>query len=119
MSKYNSWIQRNGKKILFVKYSGLSQQQMLEALNEQFEMIEAEPGKVLTFSDFNNSTVNSEFMNAAKTYGKALGDKIEKTALIGINGVKKILLNGYNAFTKNPAYPFETETEAIAFLTKD
>ncbi len=118
MSTYNSWVHHNGKKILMTRYSGLSEEQMLQALLEQFAIVRATPGTVVNFGDFTNSTVSSDFMNLAKTHGKELSHKIEKTALIGITGIKKILLNGYNAFTKNPAYPFATEREALDFLAK-
>ncbi|MEQ9377113.1 MAG: hypothetical protein RIG68_18120 [Imperialibacter sp.] len=116
---YNTWIQHNGQKILYTKYSGLTEEQMIKALKEQFEIVKASPGKVRNFGDFTNSTVSSDFMSIAKSNGKELSYKIEKTALIGITGIKKILLNGYNAFTKNPAHPFDTEKEALAFLAKN
>ncbi|XOV93088.1 MAG: hypothetical protein ACFHWX_23180 [Bacteroidota bacterium] len=115
---YTSEIQRNGKKIIYTRFSHLSEEQMIAAIKEQFEVVKASPGKVVTLADFTNTAVSNDFMTVVKKLGKEMAHKIDKQAVLGITGLKKVLLSGYNAFTSNPAHPFSTEEEAINFLTK-
>ncbi|XOV93089.1 MAG: hypothetical protein ACFHWX_23185 [Bacteroidota bacterium] len=113
---YTSEIQHNGKKIIFTRFSNLSEAEMMEAIKAQFELVKRNPGKVLLLDDFNNTAVNNEFMNTAKQLGREYGDKIDKYAVLGVTGLKKILLTAYNAFATNPAHPFSTQDEAVKFL---
>ena len=59
-------------------------------------------------------------MAEEKKLGKELFSAMEKkTAAIGITGIQNILLQAYNAFSKDKIVPFATEQEAKDWLIKD
>lgn len=111
------WISHKGKKILFINYSEIkSQGEMLEVLNESLKIIREASGTILALSDMTNASVGPDFMKEAKEKGKELAGKAEKTAILGITGLKSMLLKGYNLFTGETMKPFSTREEALDYL---
>ena len=73
------------------------------------------PGRFLSFCD----SGSTEFMQRAKQLGKEIFDsRTSKSAVLGVTGIKKILLNGYNMIVKNKLEPFDTKEEALEYLVK-
>jgi hypothetical protein len=115
-----SWIEHKGKKILYIDYRGSkNDDELLKILQEQIKIVQSSSSKVLTLSNFTNVFLSSKFMDEVKKAGKEIGTiKIERTALIGIEGIKNILLSSYLLFTgdKNTK-SFGSENEAKDWLT--
>jgi len=115
----HSFIYHNNKKVLFVDYSNCqTTNEMIKLLNEVKELYENSSRPFLALNDFTNTFGSSEFMNAAKQHKELFDSKTIKTAVLGITGLKKILLNGYNMFVQKKQAPFDTKEEALAYLTK-
>lgn len=118
-----SYIQYKGKTILYVDYRNMTGDQTKEAiaiLEEEAREMRTWTQKGLILTDFRNAKASSEYMAHAKKLGKEVfADKIQKSAALGITGVKSILLQAYNAFTKDKIIPFDTEEEAKEWLIKD
>jgi hypothetical protein len=112
-----------GKTILYVDYSNMTGEQTKEAiavLDEEANEMRTWTQKGLVLSDFRNSKANSEFIAYGKKLGKEIfAEKVLKSACIGITGVQSILLQAYNAFSKDKIVPFSTEEEAKEWLIKD
>tara|TARA_B100001245_G_scaffold217049_1_gene185241 strand:- start:707 stop:1087 length:381 start_codon:yes stop_codon:yes gene_type:complete len=118
-SSHISWIEHNGKKVLLIDYSQCKDKwEMIELVKASVEFYESEPDKVCTLSDFNNVTGSQEYMAEVKRLGKEVFDsKTEKGAVIGITGLKKVFLSGYNLITKQKIVPFDTKDQALTYLT--
>ena len=113
------WIQHKGKKILYVKYGGLKPQEMLELVIKATQMIvDAKSNEVLTLTDVTDCFVNNEFTELSKQQGKISLPLTKKAAIVGVTGVKNILLRGVNAFTPKPRIPFNTIAEAKDWLVE-
>ena len=114
------WIDARGKKILYVDWSGLKKlEDLTEVLNEAVKVAVASPTKLLTISDFTDAAASSEFMDLINKAGKEVFDnKSEKSAVLGISGVKSILLQGYLRVTgaKNMKV-CSSRDDAINYLT--
>lgn len=111
------WISYKGKKILCMDFSGVtSQDEMVEILRAGGEEIKKSPGKVLNFVDMTNASAGPDFMKASKAQGKELLHKAGKTAIIGITGLKSMLLKGYNLFSGDSINPFSTREDALDYL---
>jgi hypothetical protein len=112
-----------GKGILYVDYSNMTGEQTKEAmslLDDEANEMRTWTQRGLVLSDFRNSKANSEFIAHGKKLGKEVfADKVQKSACIGITGVQSILLQAYNAFTKDKIIPFDTEEEAKEWLIED
>ena len=109
-----------GKRIVLMDYTPCkSKGEMISTLKESEFYLNAIPGKSLTLSDFTGVHGNPEFMSAAKKASRNTFDhKVEKAAAVGVTGLKKILLNGYNLIAKNKIMPFDSREEAIDYLIK-
>lgn len=117
------YIQHKGKKILYVDYSNMTGDQTRQAmalLDEEAKEMRTWTQRGLVLTDFRNSKATQEFIAYGKKLGKEVfSEKVKKSACIGINGVQSILLQAYNAFTKDKIVPFATEEEAKNWLIKD
>jgi hypothetical protein len=113
------WIEHKGKKILYIKYGGLSPSQRLDQIKEATRMIvETNSDKNLSLTDMNDCFVDNEFVELAKEQGKISLPLTHKAAIVGIVGMKKILLKAVNAFTPKPRIPFETIEKAKDWLVE-
>jgi len=112
-----SYIEHKGKKILFVDYTKCkSIDEMIKLLEDVRREYEKASDKFLALNDFTGSYGSNDFLNRASKYKDLFDSKTIKTAVLGITGIKKILLNGYNAFVKNKQIPFNTKEEALEYL---
>ena len=118
-----NYIQYKGKKILYVDYRNMTGEQTAEAianLEEEAKEMRTWTKKGLILTDFRNAKASAEYMAHAKKLGKEVfAEKIQKSAALGITGVKNILLQAYNAFSKDKLVPFNSEEEAKEWLIKD
>lgn len=107
-----------GRQIFEMDYSTCEDtEEMIAMLNEAKSMIIHLPGKVLRLVDVRNANGTREFMDEAKKAGKAVfNSKTEKAAILGISGIKKVLLMGYNNISTNKLVPFDTKEEALDYL---
>ncbi len=115
-----SFINYKGKKILLVDYSKSgSTEGMIKILHDVRDIYLNSNEMFLTINDFTGSFGSKEYMDEAKKIGKEVFDaKTLKTTILGITGIKKILLHAYNLVVKNKLVPFDTKEEALEYLVK-
>ncbi|MEM9337872.1 MAG: hypothetical protein AAGA66_04035 [Bacteroidota bacterium] len=112
-------IDHNGKQIVFVDYTQCkTKEATIEKLREAAEYIRKESHPVLVLSDFTGTFATKEFMSEANRLNKEILDrKTRKGAVLGITGVKKILLDGYNLLSRqSKLVPFLDKQEALDYL---
>ena len=112
-----SFINYKGKKILFVDYTACkSIDEMIKLLDDIRLLYEKSNEMFLALNDFTGTYGSNEFMSKANKHKELFDRKTNKTAVLGITGIKRILLNGYNVFVKKKQVPFETKEEALEYL---
>lgn len=112
------WIHHNGKKVLFADYSNVkTQEELLEIQKESIRVAREISGTFLSMGDVTNSALGPDFMKEAKLQGKEFKHKMDKSAIIGITGLKGMLLKGFNLFSGDSVKPFATKEEALDYLT--
>jgi len=112
-------IDVKGKKVLYVDYRGASNEDdMLANLKKEIEIERTLTEKTLLLSNFQDTYVSPNYMNEVNKTGKEIRSKIiSKTALVGIQGVKSILLRSYITFTgQKEMKTFDTEELAKDWL---
>jgi len=111
------WFTYKGKEILLDDYSNLNQEVFLQLIY-QITDLTFKSGKtdILLIVDVTHSFANKEIIKAFKESGKRSKPILNKTAVLGITGVKKILLNVVNKFTGLNAKVFSTMEEAKEWL---
>lgn len=112
-----SWVQHKGKQILYVDFRGLRDQSVVETIEEEARQIAASPNKVLVLANVEGASIAS--MEKLKQIGKeGVAPKIARSALVGVTGLKEILLRGYNTFTGSSARSFPNEAAALDWLAE-
>jgi len=112
-------ITYKGKEILYENYTNLNGEQISIRV-PIFSHLELNMGKkdMLLIIDLSNSFANKGAVSAFTEAGKVTGHLFPKTAVLGITGVKKILLNVVNRLTQVNAKPFSDIEGAKEYLIK-
>jgi hypothetical protein len=112
-----SWKEYKGQKILYVDYRGLSEADGIKNLEAQAELMHTLQDPVFVLANYEGTFATSKFMNRLQILGKEVIErKTKKGALVGITGIKKVLLNAYNAFTGGNLKSFSNEESALDYL---
>jgi hypothetical protein len=111
-------IQYQGKEIIYINYGGLSEDKMIEVLNHAERVILSENKPHLQLTNITDAFATPGFMAAAKVFGKKTQSLTNKSAIVGISGVKALLLRSYNLVTGEKLKDFLTEEEAKEYLVK-
>lgn len=91
----------------------------MATLEEGMELFHQATGKVRALINMTDAAGNSEWMEASKRNSKMVEHKVLKSAIIGVTGIKKVLLMGYNSVAKGRVKPFSTKEDALEYLAKD
>jgi hypothetical protein len=117
------WKEHQGKPTyLSVDYRGCStQQDMIDTFEQQvteMRAVSASGGRTLVLSNFEGTKVGSELLDRIKQAGKERGQQsLGRNAILGISGLKNILLKGFIAYTGlHNVKPFDNETTALDWL---
>jgi hypothetical protein len=109
------------KKIIIVDYSALrKKEEMIAGAIEAKEYFLKVPEKdLLVLFDYTDTHLSSDFMKVAKESREELYKvKTFRSAALGITGIKKILVKGYNALRTSGEgiQVFDTKSEALKYL---
>lgn len=113
------WIEHKGQRILYVDHRGLTSEGAIENLRSAEQMVAGITGDLRLLTNFEGSVINSQAMQAIKESGKEYIEPIaEKSAVVGIKGIRHVLVQAYNRFTGAGEYQqmFDTEEEALEWL---
>ena len=122
------WISHKGKDILFGGYNGIKDQdeyKRLIALATELSIKEInkrckEPiNSTLMLVDLRDSVISAETVSAFKENAKRIHPYIKKSAVLGIHGVRKILLESIIWFSGLDAKPFEDMEKAKDWLVEE
>lgn len=112
-------IDYKGKCILFLDHAGKGDKDLVNDLVAGNVAIEqaSKTGDVYVLANFSGAYLSEAAMDYLKSdESKRINAKIKKTAVIGIAGVKKILLNVYNKFMQNSIKVFDDFESAKEYL---
>lgn len=94
------WIQHKGKSILYMKIASQSTEELKERLDNIKPIVEKEPPhSILCIADVINGKFNPEMTQMLKEFTKHNEPYIKMTALIGVEGLKKVIYSGVLLFT--------------------
>jgi hypothetical protein len=111
-----NWIYHKNKRILYSDYRGMDTDTMITQLKHEADIILKEPSDVLYMANFENTVIAPQFMKVANELGKTTEKKVTKSSIIGITGLKGVLLNSYNLFTGSKMRAFKDENAAKDYL---
>lgn len=114
------WIEYKGKKILYVDYSACkTKEEMLAQLEIMADVFDKSGGNVLSLTNFTGNYGSKEFMERAKELADVFRRNRKKSAVLGIVGAKKVLLQAYTLLTRDNMMPFDSREKALEYLIKE
>ncbi len=111
------WIEYNEKDIFYVDYSNLSGEKFAKLIKEQDNYLKTlETQDILFLLNIENMFFDSEGKEKIKESAKLISLYSKKFALLGLTGLKKILLSIINKVTSLSAKAFSNEQDAKDWL---
>jgi hypothetical protein len=114
------WINHKGKKILYVDYRGqTTNEEHFRTLEKQAEIMSSLKTQCLVLTNYEGTRATPEYMHRVRELGRDVFDKkFRRGAVLGITGLKRIILKGYISFTGHKIRAFDSEAKAIEWLVK-
>jgi hypothetical protein len=117
----STWIEHQGKKIFYQDFSKnfFNSAAVKAELEEVQKIVTAQPlNSVLVLSDFRDTNVGSDLLSAMNTASSATKDHVQKTAVLGVTGMKRKLADLLTALTGQPLKYFDDIESAKNWLTE-
>jgi hypothetical protein len=108
------------RKIVFVDYTNMKARELIaEADRIHNEARSRLSGvKVKALVDITGAMLNSEAVQALKDSTKRDSEIVEKTAIVGVTGLKRVLADAIAKFSGTNTKYFATKEEALEWLVK-
>ena len=108
-------IKRGGKEIFYVDYSG---DQMLQTISRAAALIEKQPShSVLILSDFSGvEKWDGQGVSRIKDFANHNKPYVRAVALVGITGLKRVILQAVKRFTRRDFVIFDSKEKALDWL---
>jgi len=115
----HSIITYKGKEISYLDYRGMKLEEILATIDKVSKNALLENKQRLQLSNLTGVFAVPEFMDKVKEAGKKTRHLTTRSAVVGVTGTKKLLLNVYNTFTGANMKAFDDEESAKEWLVKD
>lgn len=113
------WISHKGKKILLIDYSGLEGEAQTKQIEDAVDtLIKTGHKDNLTLTDISKIAISKEFTDKAQLMGKKSALVTKKAAIVGVTGIRKVILQTVNTFSGNQRKPFDSVEEAKDWLAE-
>ena len=110
-------ITHNGKEVLFINHRGLTGEELFNSFKAANMFMLEQKKKYLIVSDFTDTTGTKELNSYIQgEESKEVSKYIIAQAIVGLTGVKKMVLRVYNALTGVKSHMFDTVEEALDFI---
>lgn len=114
------FITHQGKQILLVDYTNCTRQTVLDILKERERIVLAQPkGSVLTLVDVTGAQFSKDTVEEVKIVAVRERDRVRRAAMVGVEGVPKVLVDAVRNFAARDYHAFPTREAAMDWLVKE
>lgn len=116
--KRSYWIEHKGRQIVFVDFSNTDINGVNDAIAQAEPIIAGEPQRsVLCLVETYGSKFSMEVSHAIKAFTMHNKPYIKMTAIVGVDGLQKVILNSVIVFTRRSNLVVKpSREEALDFL---
>lgn len=112
------FIEHQGKKILRLDFSGLTPEELADPIREAREIIKDQPpSSLLTMTNVKGARFNNQTVETLKEFARGNEPFVSRAALVGLEGLQKLVLTAVSKFTGRNFYVCGDEEEAKERLT--
>lgn len=112
-------ISFKGKEIIYADYSNCKEAEMISLTQEHRDLILREKKESLFIANYVGTYGTPAYMKSAQDFTAQTKPYVKKGAFLGIHGPKVFLLKGIIFFLDVNFKAFDSEDEALEFLTSD
>ncbi len=113
------FIQHKGRKILHLDFTNKKSLEVLPLIEQAKAAISSQPPKsVFTLTDVTGMGFNSESTDALKKFVDHNKPFVAAAAVVGVTGLKQIILNAIMKFSGRHLHAFNSVDEAKEWLAK-
>jgi hypothetical protein len=115
------WIEHKNKKILYMDIASQTTAEFIDIVNRIKLIVAREPyDSVLCLVDGKGGRFNSEISQITKEFAKQYEPHTKKIAIIGLDGLQKVVFNAVVFFTGSKKIFLKTsKEEALAWLVEE
>jgi hypothetical protein len=118
----SKWLTYKEKRIFFQDFSerGFADMKIIiQELADVQEIVSKAPeNSVLVLADFRQTRIGKDLMDLLIASSNSTKSHVQKTAVLGVIGIKRILADMLIRFTGQPLSFFDTEDDAKEWLIK-
>ena len=118
----SNWVEHKGKKIFYQDFSKhfYNSAAVKTELSEVQKVVMSQPlNSVRVLSDFRDTNVGSDLLSAMNSASAATKAYVNKTAVLGVTGMKRKLADLLTALTGQPLKYFDNIEAAKDWLVED
>jgi hypothetical protein len=113
----SSWEAYKGKKIFYARYDHLTLEELQTEINfVKNEVIQQSPDSMLALINVAGTIITPAALNLFKEIAVATNKQAHKTAVLGITGARRMMLDVVVKFSGMKVVPFDDETQAKDWL---
>lgn len=112
------FVEHRGIQILYIDVSECGIEEIFEAMQEAGGIIRSQPeGSVLTLTNVAGARYSKDLIKSVKDFVLSNKPFVTKAAIIGLEGLQRIVLDGIRASTGREFETFDDVEQAKAYLT--
>ena len=113
-------LTHEGRTVVLIDVSGCSPERARELFVESRKMVATLPaGQGLTLTDVTDVTFDDALVAAVRDSAVVNAPYVKAAAVVGVVGMKKIILNSLIALTRRRLRSFDSRDEALAWLVQE
>jgi hypothetical protein len=113
------FIEHKGKKILYIDFSDCSPEDFIKGIEASERVIASQPeNSVLTLTCVRNAHYNRDVTQRLKEYTRANKPHVRAAAIVGLNGLMEVILQGIILFTRRKFSMFGDIEQAKDWLVQ-
>ncbi|MFC1770023.1 hypothetical protein ACFLZI_03100 [Nitrospirota bacterium] len=114
-----TFIKHKGVEILHLNFTSIPPEETFATVDEAKKVISQHPPKsLLTLTDVTDAQVTSDVSNSLRDFVNHNKPYVKAGAVLGVSGVKKVILNSIMRLTGRKLTAFSTMEEAVDWLSE-
>lgn len=114
------WMTHKGKRIFFADYSHMNPDELKDEGASIVSVLSREPkNSVLSLVDVRGTFGTTDAMENFKAITSKTKIYVHKRAVIGVTGIRKLLLKALNQFVNQDSVAFDSVDKALDWLVED
>jgi hypothetical protein len=113
------FITHKGSRILSINYAHCNVEMLKAVAEEGHRLIARElQNSVLTLNDVTGTSFDQKSVEVLKAKVAANAPYVKRAAVVGINGLQRLIFEAVKVFTKRPLRAFSSHEEALDYLVE-